>query len=559
VRRLIWIIAREAGTLKTVAVTTKPRLNMKPLLPLLKALALRPRLRGLTLALIWLALLEPRVAPGAEPPRVNLILWFDTEDYLLPADDDACKQLAEMLTQRGIRATFKVVGEKARVLERRGRGDVIDALRKHVIGYHANFHSVHPTPSEYLADCGLLDGMAEFTRREGGGAQDVRRIFSVPTLACYGQPGSSWAPQAIAALKDIGVAPHGVPCYVDEGEHVGLEEKPFWYAGALNVYDMGRNCTRMDLHDAADLEPGKSRVSAIAERLRREPGGGLISIFYHPCEWVHREFWDGVNFRRGANPPREQWRPPAQRTAQETADAFTRFGQYIDHIRSLRNLRFVTAADLPLLYPDAIHAEGVAEKDLAEIASRLLSPSARGLDFLVLGRRAYSVADQFELLALAVGKLSAGQELRFPLHPEGLLGPGSPPPAPCEKRPLAWPAFRDATQDVLDFIQTRRRVPSRVFIGADAVPPADFLLALAAAYDGYRKQGRFPLEEGLALGSNPELLPAGHVAADTPGLFGGWIIHKEGFRAPKIVEMARLQAWTLKPAIGAEADGEPAH
>ena len=91
------------------------------------------------------------------------------------------------------------------------------------------------------------------------------------------------------------------------------------------------------------------------------------------------------------------------------------------------------------------------------------------------------------------------------------------------------------------------------------MPPADFLLALAAAYDGYRKQGRFPLEEGLALGNNPELLPARHVAADTPGLFGGWIIHKEGFRAPKIVELARLQAWTLKPAIRADADGVPAH
>src|SRR5437764_526782 len=53
------------------------------------------------------------------------ILWFDTEDYLLPADDDATKRLCEMLTQRDIRATFKLVGEKARVLERRGRQDVI--------------------------------------------------------------------------------------------------------------------------------------------------------------------------------------------------------------------------------------------------------------------------------------------------------------------------------------------------------------------------------------------------------------------------------------------------
>src|SRR6516162_3178626 len=124
-------------------------------------------------------------AHSAEPPRVDVILWFDTEDYLSPADDDACKRLAEMLTERHIRATFKVVGEKARVLERRGRHDVIEALMKHDIGFHANFHSVHPAPTEYLADCGLLDGMAEFARREGPGAADVRRVFQRDTLVCY--------------------------------------------------------------------------------------------------------------------------------------------------------------------------------------------------------------------------------------------------------------------------------------------------------------------------------------------------------------------------------------
>src|SRR3954469_16212006 len=181
--------------------------------------------------------------------NVNVILWFDTEDYLLPADDDAAKRLAELLTERHIRATFKVVGEKARVLEKRGRTDVIEALKKHDIGYHANFHSVHPTPSEYLAECDLLDGIAEFVRREAGGAADVRRIFGRQTLACYGQPGSSWAAQAIAALPRIGVAPGGVPCYVDDGSHVGLDGQPFWYAGAVVVYDMGANVTRMDLHD----------------------------------------------------------------------------------------------------------------------------------------------------------------------------------------------------------------------------------------------------------------------------------------------------------------------
>jgi hypothetical protein len=488
--------------------------------------------------------------PALAAAPVNVILWFDTEDYLLPADDDAAKRLAEMLTARGIRATFKVVGEKARVLERRGRKDVIAALQKHAIGYHADLHSVHPTVSEYLADCGWLDGVAEFVRREGGGAADVRRIFSVPSLVCYGQPGSSWAPQAIGALKEIGVENGGIPCYVDEGTHVGLNEQPFWYAGVLTVYHMGENYTRMELHDPAAVEPAKQRVAAIVERLGRQEGGGLISIYYHPCEWVHKEFWDGVNFRRGANPPREQWKAPPQRPPEETEAAFQRFGQYIDYIQSLPNVRFVTASELPEIYPDEVRAGGVSESDLAEIATRLLAGAAKGIDIQVIGHRAYSVADQFEALTFAVAWADIG-DIVFPIPCKGLLGPDSPPP-PMQKTNLTWPAFRATTLDALNFIQTEGRVPSRVFVGADAVSPAEFLIGLASAYDTYRTKGDLPTDEGVALGNNPEVLPARHIAADTPELFGDWIIHKEGFRAPKILEQARLQAWTLKPALTRE-------
>src|SRR4051794_7999236 len=124
--------------------------------------------------LLFILLITATTARAAQS-RVDVILWFDTEDYLLPADDDAAKRLAELLSKRGIRATFKVVGEKARVLEKRGRTDVIEALKKHDIAFHSNFHSVHPTPTEYLADCGLLDGVSEFVRREGPGAVDVKR------------------------------------------------------------------------------------------------------------------------------------------------------------------------------------------------------------------------------------------------------------------------------------------------------------------------------------------------------------------------------------------------
>jgi hypothetical protein len=482
---------------------------------------------------------------------VDVILWFDTEDYLLPADDDATKRLADLLAERKIRATFKMVGEKARVLEKRGRKDVIAALKRHDIAYHTDYHSVHPTPTEYLADCGWLDGVAEFIRRESAGAADVRRIFGVETLGCYGQPGSSWAPQAIAALPALKVSPHGVPCYVDEGDHIGLEAKPFWYAGALNVYRMRENCTRMDLHDPDALEPAKAKVSAIAARERSATAPGLISIYYHPCEWVHQEFWDAVNFKRGANPPRSEWKEPPQRPAAETETAFRRFGEYVDYIRSIPGVHFVTASDLPLLYPDPLRARGTTEAALREIATRIRAQGANGLSYLVLDGAAYSLADQFELLLRAADARLRAQRPAFPLAAKGLFGPDAPPPALREPRDVPSAAFQQTVADAVSFVQTQGRVPARVFIGPDAIAPADFLLALAEFYlangDGdpgaggrwvpVRRAGKVTLEK--------------YVAEDTPGLFGGWIIHPEGLRAPRLLELARLQTWTLKPALRA--------
>jgi hypothetical protein len=38
------------------------------------------------------------------------------------------------------------------------------------------------------------------------------------------------------------------------------------------------------------------------------------------------------------------------------------------------------------------------------------------------------------------------------------------------------------------------------------------------------------------------------VADDAPHLWG-WIIFPRGFRAPEMMELAKRQAWTLKPAL----------
>ena len=44
------------------------------------------------------------------------------------------------------------------------------------------------------------------------------------------------------------------------------------------------------------------------------------------------------------------------------------------------------------------------------------------------------------------------------------------------------------------------------------------------------------------------LAVAKNVANDDPRLWG-WVIFPRGFRAPAMMELAKRQAWTLKPAL----------
>ena len=115
-----------------------------------------------------------------------------------------------MLTRLDVRATFKIVGEKARVLEQRGRRDVIAALKRHDIGYHSNTHSQQPTIAVYLQNAGWEDGAAEFYRREEQGVArhpaDLRR-----GLRCL-RP----ARQRLGAAGLSGAARMGIGMYLDE-------------------------------------------------------------------------------------------------------------------------------------------------------------------------------------------------------------------------------------------------------------------------------------------------------------------------------------------------------
>ena len=494
------------------------------------AKSLRARVAAAALALLGGAAGAP--AEGPPSGRLYVVLWFDTEDYILPPSDDAAKRVAELLTRQGVRATFKVVGEKARTLERRGRQDVIAALARHEIGYHSNTHSQHPTPAEYEASLDWATGVGEFDRRERPGFDDVRRVLG-QTPSCYGQPGSSWAPQSYAALQKW-----GVKVYLDEGRQVGLDGKPFWYGGLLNIFNTKEGSELHPNDDWSNVAQARERFREFYDRMTTRPEGGLVSFYFHPCEFIHREFWDGVNFARGANPPREDWKLPPMKAPEESERAFRYLEELVAYIKSLPRARFITASEALGIFKDDAQGRTYTPEDLLRIARRV-EPE---VSFQVHDRFTLAASEVFALLNRHVARLAR----KAPVGPLVLDGTPFGPASPFEGggavgADVAWSQLSRAVADVAEYLEKNRQIPDAVWLGSTPVSPESYLVALAQVTLG-------GTEPPASIHLGPARLAAGrYVADDAPELWD-WVIFPSGFRAPRLMGLARLQAWTLKPA-----------
>lgn len=456
------------------------------------------------MSLVLLLLLSAFVASAAEPP-VYILLWFDTEDYITPEDDEACLRLANDLTARGIRASFKIVAERARAFETRKRSDVIKALKKHEIAYHSENHSIPPAPAVYLRKLGMTEGAEEFYRREGPGARDVQRIFGVKQLATYGQPGSSWGPQSHAALRRM-----NIPTYVDEGRHVGVNSQPFWYGGLLYAFNLAPYTIRVDINDESKSEAAIQNARSLAQELQKK-GGGVMHFWYHPNEFVTTEFWDGVNFSRGANPPRDQWKPAKLRTKEDSERCYRILNAYVDQLKAIPGAKFVTTLDLLNLYQPPAAAAPDPER-----AKQLL-------------RESITWHENWSASELAAAALKAPTP--------GVGAPSARRESTYRGATISRADFERALGEVQKFIRAESRLPVEVWIGDDTLSIGDFV---ATAIQDRGTDPSIPVQRG-------KLAFETHVAADSCRNFN-WVIHPEGFCAPELYDLGKIEAWTLKPA-----------
>ena len=460
-------------------------------------------------------------------------IWLDTEDFVDPRADDAAMRLASILTELDAPSTFKIVGEKLRALERRGRDDVIDALARHDVGYHSNWHSRHPCVSEYVADAGWDEGVELILKNEGPGFEDIQRVFGrVPS--CYGQGGSTWAPQTYSACVEW-----GIPVWLSDGPHVVVNNAPHRYCSLLNISGLGDATARVVLSEPDSLRKSEETLDQ-AVRFAIDSGGGVVNVFYHPCEFVSSQFWDAVNFAAGQNPAGESYELPPPLPESEIEAGFERFKDYVKYMKSRADVQIVTASFLAEAYEDVSLDQAYNRRQACSMAEAFLDEHS----FVRVDRGWLSPAEVFSVVAGHVRSLTGGKAAS-PIKPVSPLGPKeSPERVAGEATAVDDRALIEAAVALDSDLRSGKALPAVSRVGGAHLTPESLLTGLCRLLLARAEAGEFPQR----LETEHVPLTTEKFVADDSTAIWDWSPHPPGFRAPHMMSLAKRQAWTIKPA-----------
>lgn len=452
-------------------------------------------------------------------------LWIDDADYIDDRSEEALDYLLSMLDRLGIRATFKLVGEKARTLKKHGRDDSIRALCRHDLCYHSNLHSFHPTVTEYTEPLSFHDGAIEFEKREMSGFHDLREIFGREIVG-YGQPGESFSPDVFPVLRKF-----GADVNLDDHFILDVDGMAFSYCGVLNLNHV-RRILRYDYRDANGMDYAKKAFHEMAsmECGREYPEQvRLFSVFYHPSEFFSSEYLgDYYNFRNGKNHSFDSkgiflgyTLPPAWDRETEHHN-IEKVGQFLQYMQE-QGVNFVTASELRNMQ---IRRNRFIEKqDIEALASQYANGS---ITFFDIGGEYISASEGFLLLSqYLLGKQP---------HPYLIYGPET---RETSMIPDGTTVSREQVASAMteqDYIMGYPQLKSRYHVGDCLLTPLD--LCATAAYLIAND-----LEICQPILGTPKF--ERHVCYHS-NWSNRWLF-SDDFHVPNTYEKTRLQCWTLKP------------
>jgi len=456
-----------------------------------------------------------------------MIFSFDTEDFVTPESDDALLAIANLLSRAGIRASFAVVGDKARVLWTRGRKDVIDAVARHDIQYHANTHLIWPQTTLALSRMGWDEGIGLVMDSEQHGLEDVAEAFDQRPVAWI-RCGGNWDPRLLYGLNLLGLKAYVPSQYLLPGGG------PIWYVNTLNYW------YSIALERYFRPEATGSDLGAEFRRHKEALSGKDVPIvaYSHPCMFTTAQFYDLHNqFRSGDFLPKNAWRPAPLLPRDEVR---RRLG-------ILEGLARMAASDPEVEIITHREFIGRREEQRRWLGREELLQAARGVrsrfDYLPLAEGYLSAADVFGALSLALRHHAVSGSLPDQVPVRRLIGPPATAPDLESSFQTTVERVEEASTQVEDEVDRGHRMPSRLILDGRAVPPSSFLMTMAEAV------------LSVASGSDSPIAvePAPAFPRCQTDIYRNVRVSSselpEDFEEGTIVTHTHLQTWTARPAV----------
>ena len=268
----------------------------------------------------------------------------------------------------------------------------------------------------------------------------------------------------------------------------------------------------MMLPDGSGSEPDYEKA------LNRMAAHRRIILYMHPNMAVFTEFWDNVNYRKGAYTPFGKWKIAPERPAAETAEFYARLRRFFRRLKAdsrfeLTDLDRVRAAEVP--------RKAITRDEIPV----LLAAMKNGLH--CTRRPSRSVADVFQ----AAVRFLKGEQTAQPSRVFGFLSRpvGVSSPVEVSAADLRLAAER---------IDLSTFIPPSIAVGDVEIGPADFLIAAL---------------EVLSAGAEKVTVTPREQLGDLDGFAtlrdfkprGGWILSPD-FRDDYVSDRLRWQFWTLR-------------
>lgn len=396
---------------------------------------------------------------------MRVILSFDTEDFTDPVSNDVLLRACRILNERGVRACFGLVGEKARFIRDTGRVDVVEALSAHEIGYHSDNHFLfqdheHPAgfASRIVEECDWDEAVDWLVATEARGLADIEALFGQRPTVHQRTCGDS-AVQVLSAYHRLGLKTYAYGLSIDERSRHLVR-----YGNML--------CISLPLIPEETTHAGET--PARLDELSAS-GADLVNVRFHPCRFLCDEWWDGPhNYMEVADPPmRPPYAPTPHVSAAETDRRLANFAAAVDHVQAHPGMSFTTYGHVTEETPaDPLFLTRAQVEEVARILTERLS-------FVCMGSVRLSLAEAFAAVSRALHCPEA-QVIPF-RHP---LGPVGLPEGAQAQEEVAADEIRDACGAVEDALALTDRVPSLIHVAGRPMAPAPFLRAAARILTG---------------------------------------------------------------------------